>query len=852
MAKRIALLLAATSMISVSSVAGAQDGASANAETAAQEANRAADSNSAEIIVTARRKDESIQDVPLTVAAVTAETVEKLNILNFQDITKVVSGLQLTGTGGFQAAASVRGVTFQAQSGASATVATYINEAPTPANSLFQGIFDVGQFEVLKGPQGTLRGIASPSGSITVTTRRPNLSEVGATFNGTMTDQDAHNLQTAINVPIIADMLAVRVAGLIDQNAGSGVKSVNSDDEPRITTRALRVSARFEPTDWISLNAMYQTLHRRDKTFGSALFGNGSPGFTTALGVVTTPGYNGPPLTFADRSAVADGRNNLITTVKLATWQADIRQWGQKLSYVGSWQHQFLGGPGGGDLDTGNLLPGIIVPSAGADQAQTVRTHEIRLASEERIAGIFDYTVGYFQRHEVPANFILQGLAFNPGAFGDPRLRPNLVAPNMRFANYQQITTANDIKEKSFFGNLTAHIGDQFEVSGGVRHIKFDSTRTALIELTPSYRATVGPCSAAQIAGGSVSNGTYAGVCDLFVGARPLQNFLIPQSTKSWVYNVSASYHITPDLMVYATHGTAWRPGPSAIGITNGGNRADLTALQFLNNEKSKAYEGGVKFTFLDGRGRFNIAAYQQDFDGLIYTGLAVPYLSDNGAGTLTVSSFAFTVNAPARIRGFDVDLGFDVSDRFNLGANFSLTNGKLKNALIPCQDSNFDGTPDAGQPTVAGFTSRPGTDGKSIGVAKCSSNSSSTIAPKWNLNLNAEYNQPLGNDLGGFIRGNFAYQPKNPNSSLNYAAPAYGLLDLFLGIRAEDRSWEVSVFGKNITNTRKVLTRGSTTFNGGVGSLSTTFFGPTGYQTFSTTEPREFGLNARIMIGGG
>jgi iron complex outermembrane receptor protein len=848
MVKRFALLLAATSSISMASTALAQDRASANAETAAQQDNEAVDSNAGEIIVTARRKDESIQDVPLTVNAVTSETVEKLNILTFQDITKVVSGLQLTGSGGFQAAASVRGVTFQAQSGASATVATYINEAPTPANSLFQGIFDIGQFEVLKGPQGTERGISSPSGSITVTTRRPDLSEVGASFNGTLTNRDAHNLQAAVNVPIIADMLAVRVAGLVDQNAGSSVESVNSDQEPRIRSKAIRISGRFEPTDWISVNAMYQTLRRTDQTFGSALFGNGSPGLTTAQGVVTTPGYNGPVLTFDDRKAVADGRGNQTTKVKLATWQVDVRHWGQKLSYVGSWQWQFLGGPGGGDLDTGNLVPGVIIPSNLADQQQTVRTHEIRLASEERLAGFLDYTVGFFTRHEVPANFILQGLSFGPGGFGTPLAKPQLIAPNFRYGSYQQITTSNNIRETSWFGNVTAHIGDKIELTAGGRRINFKSTRSAVIALTPSFRATAGACTPAQVAAGSVNNGTYAGVCDLFVAGRPLQNFLIPQKDHSFVYNLTASYHVTPDLMVYFTHGTAWRPGPSAIGIVNGGNRPDLTALQFLDAEKSKAYEAGAKFTFLDGRGRLNLSVYQQDFDGLIYTGLGVPYLSDNGTGTSatnpTVSAFTFTLNVPARVRGFDVDLGFDINDRWNVGANFSLTNGKLKNALVPCQDSNFDGTPDAGQPTVAGFVAA------GVAVAKCTSNASSTIAPKWNLNVNSEYSQPIGNDLSGFLRGNFAYQPKNPNSSLNYAAPAYGLLDLFLGIRADDRSWEVSVFGKNITNTQKILTKGSTTFNGGVNLTS--FFGPTGYQTFSTTDPREFGINVRMMIGGG
>src|SRR5437899_1254979 len=99
-----------------------------------------------EIVVTARRRSESLQEVPQVVNAVTADTLQKLNIQQFTDIQSVVPGLVLVqGSTGYNAEASLRGVTFTTNTGAQPTVATYINDAPVGANNLFQAMFDVGQ-----------------------------------------------------------------------------------------------------------------------------------------------------------------------------------------------------------------------------------------------------------------------------------------------------------------------------------------------------------------------------------------------------------------------------------------------------------------------------------------------------------------------------------------------------------------------------------------------------------------------------------------------------------------------------------------------------------------------------------
>src|ERR1700751_1640812 len=190
-----------------------------------------------EIVVTARRKSESLQEVPQTVNAVTSEALQKLNIKRFEDVQTVVPGLSLvSASNGFSASASLRGVTFDVNPGAQPTVALYLNDPPVQALFLFQSLFDIGQVEVLKGPQGTTRGISAPSGAITVANHKPDLSDFGGYIDATATDLQGRNFNGAINVPIIKDVLAVRGAVAVEQNDFDGVTSIHNNQRPTQTT----------------------------------------------------------------------------------------------------------------------------------------------------------------------------------------------------------------------------------------------------------------------------------------------------------------------------------------------------------------------------------------------------------------------------------------------------------------------------------------------------------------------------------------------------------------------------------------------------------------------------------------
>lgn len=114
-----------------------------------------AQADEGEIVVTAQRRSENIQNVPVTVTAVTDQQVKDLRIFRIEDVQSLSPGLALESQGAFGAKAQLRGVGFDADSSGSPAVDIYYNETPVDANYAFQAIYDVGQIEVLRGPQGT-------------------------------------------------------------------------------------------------------------------------------------------------------------------------------------------------------------------------------------------------------------------------------------------------------------------------------------------------------------------------------------------------------------------------------------------------------------------------------------------------------------------------------------------------------------------------------------------------------------------------------------------------------------------------------------------------------------------------
>ena len=244
MTKVLIQFLAATTALTISMPAFAQDA----------QADGASESN--DIIVTARRSDERLQDVPVSVQVVTGASLDKLAITSVDEISKLAPGLSLVNQGS-STIVVLRGVTWQPGSGTPATP-IYFNDAPFDPAQTVQSLFDVGQIEVLRGPQGTSRGAPSISGAVTITTRKPDLSEFGGYARAQYGSANHWAVQGAINAPIIKDVLALRLAANIENSENNRVYSVNSAIKPTLADRSFRATLLLKPMDTLSIQAMYQ------------------------------------------------------------------------------------------------------------------------------------------------------------------------------------------------------------------------------------------------------------------------------------------------------------------------------------------------------------------------------------------------------------------------------------------------------------------------------------------------------------------------------------------------------------------------------------------------------------------
>lgn len=805
----VRLSLAGVSMIAMGAPAFAQEATASDESVAANE-----------IIVQARRKDESIQDVPAVVQAVTSQELQKLEIRRFEDVAVVVPGLQLErSANGSQNRASMRGVDFDATaSGAFTSVEFYRNDAVTSAGQLFQALYDVGQIEVLRGPQGTLRGRASPSGSVTVTTRRPDLSEVGGYMSASLAEDANRNLNGAINVPVFADKLAVRVAGFVGSNRANEVNGLTLatgaiDDDIYDRSEAIRASVRADPFDGVLiLDFNYEGIHRETRAYDQV----------ESRGLVDTSGRYGPvTITPGDRLGIQAMPTTNETNTKIYNWQAQLNLFGQSLTYVGAVNKSdsFTVAP----QDAGGFFAYPFAPfqAGGTPQqfAQLTGTvtkqevHEVRLQNQERVAGIFDYVVGYMRIDSSSPTII-----YTPTATGNANgLNTIRLGGAYRFRSDS---------EESFFGNLTAHLGDDTEFSGGIRRIKF-SRHSGLASAPRTTNL------------------------DTNIASWPVvPAFAIDDKLRATIYSASAKHRFNENIMAYASYGTSFRPGNVVVCSACLAFTEPLSPLiqsfLALPDEKSSSIEAGFKTNWLDNRVRFNVSAYRQKFNNFpVRSATAIMFI---GATSPSVRSGLFEFVAPvkATITGLEADLAFDVSRQFNLAASVAYADGKIKNGLFPCVDLNDDNIQDSTNPTAAALYAHVGSDR----IDTCTSNGSPSSAAKLSGSVQAEYHMPVADFADGYLRtlvswkGNSQGQTTNPLDSVK----AYALLNMYAGLRDPDGAWEVSVFAKNLTNTHRVLTRSGTTETTSLTGSGVSLVSD--YYRITTTTPREFGVNLRVAFG--
>lgn len=585
-----------------------------------------------EIVVTATRRSENVQDVPMNVTPISGEALREFNILRFEDVQTLTPGLSIGFDGQGGPVVQLRGVSFSTFTSSPPAVDLYLNEVPVDANHVFQTLFDVGQIEVLRGPQGTLRGRPAPVGAITITTRRPDMDEYGFYGSATASDLDARNLEAGVNIPLIKDVLSARLSGVYDERGG-GIKNALTGAESGRTTKAWRGTLRWLPTDNIEIALTHQHLDSSGSSFtqleGSSL--------------------SGPLIRAEERLGLQEfptstGQGHDFTWLN-ASW--DVA--GHRASYIGSY-HKLENGGGFEDTDPGNGDLGTI-PEPSFHTTTLHQSHEVRFetAGADRL---LDYTVGaFYSDNDTLTVLPVQGF--------DLPIR---------------------VTEKAGFGNATLHLG-RTDISAGLRYseVKRVDDNLGCFFLGGFFPEFCGPGQTA--ANPSQERTTKGWVYNASVSHHVTDDLMVygvygrsrrpgVPSTSKLLLNPQTLQYTCPDLVCAAPVEVSdsyelgvkstWRDG-----------RVRLNAAAFHQD-----YENYI------GRAQ-NVP--NVDFFNLL----------SNAYPNYVTADDAFTAQGPAVVSGLEADLFVRVNENLDFQVTAQTADGHYDNALIPCRDGDFDGVPD-------------------------------------------------------------------------------------------------------------------------------------------------------------
>lgn len=239
---------------SVASAPASQSSAPPPAEDAGQD-----------IIVTAQKREESIQDVPISVSAFSSKALDELKIEGGSELLRAVPNVTFSKTNFASYNFSIRGIGTKALSVASdPAVAISFNNTPLIRNRLFeQEYFDVERVEVLRGPQGTLYGRNATGGVVNMITNKPQFSAFDGWLKGEVGNYDTRRLSAMINVPI-GDSFAIRAAGALTKRDGYDFNTVTQEQVNGRDLWSTRLSAAWEPSDRFRVNAIWEHFEEDD------------------------------------------------------------------------------------------------------------------------------------------------------------------------------------------------------------------------------------------------------------------------------------------------------------------------------------------------------------------------------------------------------------------------------------------------------------------------------------------------------------------------------------------------------------------------------------------------------------
>ncbi len=782
------LPLTAAIYLALSSLAFANTDTQAVNESTGESKDKAVQLDAVE--VTAQKRKENLQKVPISIQVLGTQKLTEMNVNDFEDYAKLLPSLTYTQGEGGTPTPYFRGVVSGNDGNHSASlpsVGVYFDEQPvtTIGGALDIHVYDIERVEALAGPQGTLYGASSQSGTLKIITNKPDASgfaagygvEVNSVANGGM----GYVGEGYINVPL-SENVALRAVGWRKHEAGyidnvfgtrtfptSGITINNANqvekDYNDVDTAGARAALKIDLNDNWSITPSIMTQSKET---------NGSFGFDPVVGELEIthyyPEYSKDKWTQAALT-VTGKVGNFDLTYAYSNLDRDINTESDYNDY-GFW-YDTLAGYGAYFYDNAAAL---INPSQyiQAKDQYIKNNHELRIASPQE--NRFRFVGGIFiqeQSHDIQQRYGVDNLADILDVTGWP--------------DTVWLTKQDRVdKEKSIFGEATFDFTDKFSATAGFRRFEHNNSLEGFFGFSRGYasQSSRAPENRYGEAGCAVRYGADATQWVPFNGA-PCKQFDKEIKETGTLGKFNLTYKISDTKMIYGTWSEGYRPG----GI----NRFALLPpylSDFLTN-----YEFGWKTTWWDNRLSFNGAIFRQDWEDFQFA-----TLGQNGLTEIKNAN-------QARINGLEMDIKLAATYNLSISAGVSFYDAKLTDnycgwsnpvtleivTVCPAGTLNPNGTVD------------PADDFPVTGP-QAPSGTRLPVTAKFKGSLNARYTFDW-NGYEPFIQGSLVHEGDRTSdlrtleNSILGNLPSHTVFDLSAGIRKDN--WTLNLYVKNLFDQR-------------------------------------------------
>lgn len=749
------ILATTTALFSIPNMAWAQTPPAPSAAATEQEEPQAS-SALADIVVTAQRREQRLQDVPVAVSVTSGDTLVKQNIITLEGVANRLPAIRVTRNTNSDTIA-IRGVGSGQQAGFEQAVGTFVDGVYRGrSRSSRAALFDAERVEILKGPQTTFFGNNTVAGAINVTSRKPSRDfglEARALYTPNIGE---YSFDLGVTGPI-SDTLSVRFAGQAYGMDGFVYNTYVQDEGPKMRDLAGRLSVRWEPSATFRSDLRIDRIHSRDVNTDTAEVTN-----------CPAPAVYGAPagacaLYLAQRGASADLSLNRRNDTLGMYFRYDMLEvaWtnavdiGENVltSTTSYFDHNVQVTSNAQPLALTTTFPGIVARNPFQnDEHDENFTQELRF---ETPAGRFLQFVGgvYYLHDKLRSNGFV---GFYTAPFG-LTLAPAFYTAADRIAINRQLRQTTDTK--SAFAAFTITPTKGFRVNLGARYtsVRKEGHRYALLGTAGAIPGFDNFAAAQAAAQPLLAAGLGIGQSD-FVDPTMTYDKFMPSA--------SVQYDLTPTVTAYGSYNKGFKAG----------GFAESNVTNIFDSETADAYEVGIKGSLGGGALFFTLDAFTSDFKNLQS---AYTFVSSLG-----VSNSLIANAAGARSRGVEGSLNWRASPNLTMKTDLAYVDARYTDYTNgPCSEILLAANPTRCVQNQSGLT-RP-------------------FAPKFSGSVSANLEIPLGSRELRFDPLVYFTSRYNVSETLDALLEqrSYAKIDLRVAYGPSSGRWEVALIGKNLTD---------------------------------------------------